>query len=226
MSPEALIAGRLARGWPQVEAAKRLGISQSYLSMLETGDRVVTPALARKSARVYGLPPTVFALPPQPATDPGDLTVELAKLGYPAFAPAPARNRRNPAEVLITALAKSDLDTRVAEALPWLLLRFPEMSWKWVITQAKTHDLQNRLGYVVHLARRIAESGERYRSATPLLAERESTLERSRLAREDTLCRESMMEPEREWLRAVRPPEAAHWNLLTSITTDQLRYER
>ena len=218
------MAGRLARRWTQVFAAKRLGISQSYLAMLETGDRVVTAALARKAVRLYGLPPTVFALPLEPAVNAGDLTAELAKLGYPAFAPASARNRRNPAEVLITALAKSDLDSRVAEALPWLILRYPEMDWNWVITQARTHDLQNRLGYVVHLARRIAESGEQYRSVAPLLAEREAALERSRLAREDTFCRESMTDPEREWLRAVRPPEAAHWNLLTSITPDQLRY--
>jgi hypothetical protein len=77
---------------------------------------------------------------------------------------------------------------------------------------------------VVHLARRVAESGERYRTLASELARREAVLEASRLAREGTLCRESMTDPEGEWLRRARPPEAEHWNLLTSLSHEQLRY--
>ena len=49
-------------------------------------------------------------------------------------------------------------------------------------------------------------------------------LEESRLAREGTLCRDSMPERERNWLRANRPEVAAHWSLLTSLTVEQLPY--
>ena len=49
-------------------------------------------------------------------------------------------------------------------------------------------------------------------------------LEEARLAREGTLCRDSMPESERTWLRANRPEAAIHWSLLTSLTAGQLPY--
>ena len=52
----------------------------------------------------------------------------------------------------------------------------------------------------------------------------EVKLEHSRLAREDTLCRESMPPAERRWLAINRSPLARHWNLLTGLTVDQLSY--
>jgi hypothetical protein len=52
----------------------------------------------------------------------------------------------------------------------------------------------------------------------------EVKLERSRLAREDTLCRESMPDAERRWLTSNRSPLARHRNLLTGLTVDQLSY--
>jgi transcriptional regulator with XRE-family HTH domain len=226
MSPQALAEGRKTRRWTQLEAARALGISQSYLSMIEAGERTATPALARKAARLYHLPPTALILPPELRASlvRRDLVVELAALGYPRFSHVRAHGKRNPAEVLLVALTRSDLDPRVTEGLPWLLLRYPEMDWRWVIKQAKLHDLQNRLGYVTDLARRFAESQEPYREIAPILAQREAALSHARLQREDTLCRESMTEAERNWLRAERPPEAAHWNLLTSMVPQQLRY--
>ena len=226
MSPRALVEGRRARRWTQVQAAKLLGISQSYLSMVETGERSAPPALARRATKLFRLPPTDLPLPAELDTSAvgRDLAGEFAALGYPGFCNASARSPRNPAEVLLLALARKDLDPRLTEALPWLLLRYPEVDWRWITRQAKLHDLQNRLGFVTNLARRIAESQERYTEAAPVLAEREAALEPARLMREDTLCRESMTEPERKWLRAERPPEAVHWNLLTGIAPHQLRY--
>ena len=60
--------------------------------------------------------------------------------------------------------------------------------------RAKLHDLQNRLGFVVALARQVAERKEQATTAATLAAV-EQQLEPSRLAREDTLCRESMHKP-------------------------------
>ena len=85
------------------------------------------------------------------------------------------------------------------------------------------NDLQNRLGFVTNVARRLAESrGEAEVAAT--LAREESALERSRLVREDTLCHESLTQTERRWLRKNRPPEARHWRLLTDLSPEQLDY--
>jgi hypothetical protein len=49
-------------------------------------------------------------------------------------------------------------------------------------------------------------------------------LESSRLAGEGTLCRDSMPPAERAWARKHRPPEAAHWGLLTTLIREQLPY--
>ena len=57
-----LKSGRLAKGLSQVQAATRLGVSQPYLAMLESGRRRLTPKLARRAMKVYDLSPTV--LPP------------------------------------------------------------------------------------------------------------------------------------------------------------------
>jgi hypothetical protein len=54
----------------------------------------------------------------------------------------------------------------------------------------------------------------------PVLA----VLERSRLAREDTLCEESMAQSERAWLRESRSNLACHWNLLCAMTPEDLTY--
>jgi hypothetical protein len=74
---------------------------------------------------------------------------------------------------------------------------------------------------VTNVARRLAELRGECEKAE-LLAMEESTLERSRLAREDTLCHESLTKAEKKWLRKNRPPEARHWRLLTDLSPEQL----
>ena len=130
MRAQVLSAARLARGWSQTEAARRLGVSQSYLAMLERGQRRLPPNLAGRAARVYGLPPTVLPLPEpslaRPVAASQALARDLAALGYPGFAYLRSRGARlvNPAVVLLSALAQDDLEPRLVEALPWLLLRY------------------------------------------------------------------------------------------------------
>ena len=51
----------------------------------------------------------------------------------------------------------------------------------------------------------------------------ERKLEDARLAKEDTLGR-TMTEAERRYVRDERPPAAAHWNLLTRLRAEDLRY--
>ena len=224
-----LRTGRLAQGLSQVRAAARLRVSQSYLAMLESGGRRLTPELARRAMKAYNLPPT--ALPPSAlgsvrrrVTAEG-LASDLAALGYPGFAYLGPRKRKpkNPGEVLLTALAQEDLESRLVEPLPWLVLRFWPLDQEWLVREAKLLDVQNRLGFVVSLARRRAEAaGDQPRARA--LKHLETVLERSRLAREDTLCRASLPEAERRWLAEHRAPEARHWNLLTDWTAEALRY--
>jgi hypothetical protein len=90
---------------------------------------------------------------------------------------------------------------------------------------AKVHDRQNRLGFAVSLAAEVAESdstsdSDRVRKLRECLR----SLEASRLAGEDTFCHDAITNAERTWLRRHRSPVAAHWNLLTDLTTDQLAY--
>src|SRR2546427_12831810 len=88
MSPTDLRTARTGKGLTQAQAAVRLGVSQPYVAMLERGERRLTPRLARRVARLYGLSPT--AVPPSGAVaasrGAADLARDLAALGDPGFA--------------------------------------------------------------------------------------------------------------------------------------------
>lgn len=215
---------RRAAGLTQAQIAERLGVTQAYVSMFEQGRRPVAAALHDKVARVYGLGPAALALSnDRSPLSSEDVAKSLAALGYEPFGYLRTRRRLNPAEVLLRALGHPDLESRVAEALPWVLLQYPDLDWDWLVREAKLADVQNRLGFVVTLARQVAE-----RQHNKVLAEelrrREADLYVSRLAREDTFCHESLTQAERRWLRTQRALEAGHWNLLTGLRADQLRY--
>ena len=229
MRDEQLKAGRLRVGLTQKQAAERLGVSQPYLSQLEKGERPVTAEMALSATALYRLPATTLPLPETLAEDPKPddalLARQLSGLGYPGFAHLRAR-KANPAAVVLAALLRKDLETRLAEALPWILLTYPDLDWSWLIRHAKLHDVQNRLGFLVAVARGLTTDRPEYQSAFRQLCATEQQLERARLARLDTLCRESMPQAERHWLEANRSPLARHWNLLTGLTADQLSYAR
>jgi hypothetical protein len=125
--------------------------------------------------------------------------------------------------MLFQALNQNDLEARVVEALPWLVFIYTDMDWEWLVRNAKLNDRQNRLAFVVAQAERMARSkGDRERAQE--LATHRSALEPSRLAKEDTLCHDSMTEAERKWLRRNRSREARHWNLLTDLDVRHLAY--
>ncbi len=219
---------REARQWNQAQAAERLGVTQGYLSQLERGQRKLTPRLQAKLVALGGFPP--LALPVHDPSrwlavpDPDEeFARELGHLGYPGSSYHRGRPKLNPAELLMGALVQSKLDTRVAEALPWLAATFSDMDWKWVVSHAKLNDAQNRLGFVVTLARDFAESKALYQAAGTLNAVAKQ-LERSRLEREDTFCNDGLTAAERNWLKEHRPQEALQWHLLTDLTRPHLPY--
>ena len=228
MRPRHLKAEREKHGWGQVEAARRLGVSQPYLAMLEKGKRRLTPALVRRFTSVYGLSPAALpvseSFTPKRAVDAQRLAEYLAGLGYPGFAYLrPHGEKKNPGEVLLAALGQGSLEARVAEALPWLLLQYWQVDSDWLVEQARKFDLQNRLGFVANLSRRLSERSSDLKR-TSVLSNLELVLEGSRLAHEDAFYRPPRNDAEREWLLQNRPAEAVHWNLLTDLRPEHLQY--
>ena len=206
----------------QAKVAARLRVSQGYLSLLESGKRTASRRLAQRLERVLHVPATALRPRDRSATDPAELANELATLGYEPLGYLDRNVPANPAEVLLSALRSGDLESRLAEALPWVPLRYPDLNWDWLLERAKVHDVQNRLGYVVGLARDLSE--RQGATAAAKLRELEARLEPSRLAAEGTLCQDSMTQAERKWLRENRPEPAARWNLLTNLTASDLPY--
>ena len=215
---------RRRKEWTQEQAAARLGVSQTYLSLLENGRRPLSQRLAQRLERKFAVPPTALPMAMNSGLHNAQSLVEgLAALGYPGFAHFNPRRRVNPAQLLFDALRMHDLEPRLGEALPWVAWRYCDLDWDWLVREARLHDLQNRLGFVVGLASQVAERREQQVTAEAL-AVVERRLEPSRLAREDTLCHESMTQAERRWLRERRSTQAQHWNLLTGLVPDHLSY--
>lgn len=220
MAHTQLRAARRRSGLSQQAAAARLRLSQPYYSQLEAGTRPLPAALAPRVVTRLGASPCVLPLPdltsawrPIPQNR---LACALAALGYAPLAHlGRTATRMNPAVVIAGTLAHADLDVRLVEALPFVLAQFPELDTAWLAAQCRLLDLQNRLGFLAGLAQ--CPSVE-----APHLSRLLPELERSRLAREDTLCRASMPAAERDWVRRNRPPEAVHWGLLTTLTREQL----
>lgn len=220
MSGRQLRLVRNALGMTQLEAAQRWRVSQPYLSLLENDKRQVPQRLVQLLAAQD--PSVATSLPLNLQAD-ADLTQLLGTLGYPGFAYLADSDRMtNPAAVLLAALRAPQVPARVTEALPWLLTRFVDLDWDWLVGEVKRWNVQNRLGYLVSLGMDVARRRED--STTVSRLERvEQQLEDARLAKEDTLGR-ALTDSERRYLREHRPPAAAHWNLLTNLRADDLRY--
>lgn len=229
MTGHELAKYRKQKNRTQVQTAKALRVSQTYLSLLESGKRPLTERLQTGAAKFFDLPPT--ELPSRlasgrlPHVTDAELAADLADLGYTGFGHLRRKRprRKNPADVLLSALNAPKRDARVVEGLPWLVLTFPDMDWRSAARTAKVYDLQNRLGYVTNVARQLAERSGDALTATRLASE-ESLLEHSKLAREGTLCNDTMTNAERRWLATNRPEGAKHWNLLADLSPRHLHY--
>lgn len=226
MTPREFRSARLAKGWTQSQAATRLCMTQAYLNYLENGKRRLTPELVRRATSVFELSPknlpVTDAFVPVETND-QHLAEALSTLGYPGFSYLRShRYKKHPNESLLTALAQRSLDARVAEALPWVAANSAELN-SWLLENSRKFNLQNRLGFVVSLARRVAEKLRVSNKAADM--ERFLTLlDESRLVKEDYFYRPPRTESERLWLKTNRTEDAAHWNLLTDMRTEHLQY--
>lgn len=100
-----------------------------------------------------------------------NLASDLAALRYPGLSYLKPKRAKGPAEVLFSALRCKNLDARLVEALPWVLLEYPDLDWEWLVNEAKQHELQNRLGFLTNVARRLAEKLGREETANLLRAQ-------------------------------------------------------
>lgn len=218
---------RKQRRWTQKEAAKKLELTQAYLSLLESGNRRLTDDLIAAAVRVFRLPaanlPVGRELSYLGSMNNHELTRNLAAIGYRGFSHIKPSRAKNPAEVLVAALGNNRLDARLVESLPWLVSEVPETSWDKVVRAAKIKDLQNRLGFVTVLARLVAERREENKKAERL-KRRETQLAPSRLLQEDILCNDSLTETEKNWIRQNRLPEAEFWRVLSDLKPEHLNY--
>jgi len=228
MKSQELKQARQHKGWTQEEAANHLGVTQAYLNLLENGKRRLTPRVVRQAVSVYRLSPEALPIEKDfvPTKTSDDQLAEwLARLEYPGFAYLKTHTaRKNPYEVLLTALGKTSLDGCVAEALPWVAMKYGRPD-AWLVETARKFNLQNKLGFVVRLARRVAE-GHSNDTRSKELGKLEEMLEESRLAKEGFFYRPPMTERERQWLSKNRTADAAHWNLLADMRPEQLPYAR
>ena len=187
----------------QVDAARLLGVSQPYLSLLEKGARPLRRELRDRLNAVH---------PDRTHHDTTDdrLRAQLSALGHHGFAHIePARPAPEPAVVLLSALSQPTVDARITEALPWLAREYADtIDWSWLVQQAKLRDLQNRLGFLIQLA---SVAGIR----EPGMKDAWDELEKARLLAEATFCWDSMPAPTRKWMRERRSPEAEHWNVVS-----------
>ncbi len=228
MNGEELLQERISRNWEQQDAAAKLKVSQPYLSLIEAGKRRVTPKLARRAIQIFNLPPTALPLESQSKssrrTKPERLlAAQIAGLGYPKFSHLKKTRKVNPASVLISALKTSDLDSRIVEALPWLIFNFLDMDWSQVFNTTKLYDAQNRLGFLLSLAYKLSVK-IKDKNKKILFKELLRALEKSRLARNDSFKRESLTEAEKAWLKKNRPKDARHWRVLSNLSVDHLIY--
>lgn len=149
MTGDQLYKARKSPGLTQVEAAKLLGISQPGFSLFEKGSRRITDKLAKKTVCLFNPSPTALPLETQlehlPSTTNKKFAKDLAALNYPANTYVKPSRAKNPDEIFLTALITDNLERRLVEALPWLLLKFSDMEWKTLVDAVKPRDMQNRL---------------------------------------------------------------------------------
>ena len=97
--------------------------------------------------------------------DAATLAGVIADLGYPQFGHLRGSWKKNPALVLLNALSMDDLEVLSLRLLSWLVVHYHDLDWNWSIPKIKQRNLQNRLGFIVTLGRRVAEKENYERTA-------------------------------------------------------------
>lgn len=151
-----------------------------------------------------------------------DLSQALANLGYPGFSHFRAGECfLMPEQVVVAMLSSDDVDVRTVEGLPWLLVTMPNLDWNVLTATSVDQGWQNRLGFVAGVA---ADLSVRMGQPVPaaFLRQQEENLVPFRTEEETTLCRDSMTQVERRWLRDHRTSAARRWHILSGLAPEHL----
>ena len=111
---------------------------------------------------------------------------------------------------------------RLVAGLPWLAVEYVDLDWSWVLTEARLANLQNRVGFMLALARQLAVRLEKPRVERRLAAV-EGRFDAARLAREDTFST-ALTAAETAWVRKTRSTQARHWKVVTDLSVDDVVY--
>jgi hypothetical protein len=155
-----------------------------------------------------------------------DLASQLSLLGYPGFAylNTSTISAVNVIEFLLLAISTDSLDVRSIEALPWVLLEYWQLDFKGLVEASVKQRQQNRLGFLVNLARRVSDGISNSRR-TNKLRELECSLNDVREDRECGWMRSPINDAEKRWMLQHRSKEARHWRVLTSLSPEHLDYD-
>ena len=219
MTGNVLREARRSAQMTQAAAACKLGVSQPLLAAMENNTRSITSAVAVRVVSALGVSPVHLPFTSSVSSE-EVLAGNLAALGYPGFSHL-SGELRNPAEVLFDALNREQLDARLVEALPWLPLEYSEMDWKWLYDQARRHNRQNRLGFVLMLSAKVALTRSQRQVSSKLYQALKPFYE-ARLAKCDTLCQASWPATMRTYAHSKRSKLAAYWNLDTRLQESDL----
>ena len=168
MSGAQVRAARERLGLTQQQAARRWRLSQPYVSLVEhdkrpTPHRLASPWRTLSPRWLLGCP----FKPVRPSLTTCRCSSVLSVIRDSGTSPRRAMSRIQRV-VALAALRTPVVPARVTEALPWLLVTFVNLDWGWLLDNAKLSNVQNRLGFLVHLAkaaRRTARRSERCRLA-------------------------------------------------------------
>jgi hypothetical protein len=127
------------------------------------GYRPLPARLVSLAVRKLHLAPTALPMLPPLATQfapvaPDELASALARLGSRDSDTKQARGGIQPAFLVAGTLVHLDLEVRIVEALPWILSKFHDLDWIWLIAQCRLLNVQNQLGYLIVLARQLGNS--------------------------------------------------------------------
>src|SRR5688500_10220049 len=105
-----LRAYRMGRNMIQGALARALGVTQAYVSQLESGSRPVSRQLVERLGSLPDLPGSVIPAGHDAIDDvDADLAADAGALGYPPFAASVGRRPKNPAAVVVSILARQQV---------------------------------------------------------------------------------------------------------------------
>ena len=147
------------------------------------------------------------------------LAEEFGGLGYPGYAYLGKTASKFPANILLDALSRPALEPRLIEALPWLLSEYWQVL-PTLVNETRKLGCQNKLGFLVGLARQIPWTDNQRRR--DVMTTTEKQLETFLIEEESSFY--AMSEAEKDWIKKRRTAQAAHWRILSSLKPEDLDY--